>query len=82
MTQGAAPNWNSIGIELLKDDNDVRQLSIISLNYPADHKKCCNEMFKYWLGNDPEATWQKLLDALRSQAVGLKVLAHEVGESM
>ena len=78
--QGAAPSWRSIGIELL-NDNDVRQITIINQDHPTDHQKCCQLMFDYWIKNYPQRTWQELLDALESQAVGLKSLAHEIKQS-
>lgn len=81
MIQGAAPYWRSIGIELL-NENDVKQTTIITQDFPTNHEKCCYEMFDYWLREDEQATWQKLLDALRSKAVGLNAFASEVHKSM
>ena len=81
LIQETAPHWRSIGIELLSND-DVTKITTITQNYPTDHERCCSEMFGYWLRTDKQATWQKLLDALESKAVGLNALADKVKKSM
>ena len=78
MVPGAIPHWNSIGIELLNDSSHIIN---ITNNHPSDHQKCCQQMFAKWLSKNPQATWQNLLDALKSDAVGLNALAYQVKTS-
>ena len=59
-----APCWYDFGVELLQNEY-IDQLNIIEKNHPGDVQKCCTEMFKYWLQIDTEATWNKLIDALK-----------------
>ena len=76
--QRAFTQWRSIGIELLTKKNDFTQLGIIKDSNPNNHKQCCYDMFDYWFLNYPNATWEDLLKALRSPAVGHNALAAEV----
>ena len=76
--QRATTQWRSIGTELLTKENDSSQLGIIKESNPGNHKQCCYDMFEYWLQNYPNATWEDLLKALRSPAVGHNALATAV----
>ena len=78
MVPVATPKWSSIGIDLL---NDNTQIDTIALNNPGNSQKCCQQMFAIWLDKNPQATWQKLLNALESDAVGLNALALKVKKS-
>ena len=48
-------------------------LEIIQENHPNDVQKRCNEMFNYWLSNDPAASWDTLINAL--EQIGQNALA-------
>jgi len=61
-------------VELLSAD----QLDIIHYNNPGDSENCCTEMFKSWLREDTEASWIKIVYALKATSVGLYVLADEI----
>ena len=65
-----APHWYELGIRLLNEGQESR-LDSIKSDIGPDSKKCCIEMFWYWLESHPEATWQDLLESLRSQALEL-----------
>ena len=41
------------------------KLDAIKANNPTDVKECCTEMFKEWLEVDTDASWDKLIVALR-----------------
>ena len=66
-----APHWYELGIQLLNEGQESRLDSIKSDN-GSDSKKCCIQMFWYWLESHPEATWQDLLESLRSPALELR----------
>ena len=74
---GATIHWNAIGTELLSND-DVAKLVTITKDHPSDNTRCCKEMFKFWLNVDTQATWMKLLEALKSPAVCLNVLVDTI----
>ena len=59
-----APRWYDLGIQLL-NEKQIAQLKIIKDNHPQDVVKCCTEMFDYWLRVDVEASWNKLIAALK-----------------
>lgn len=75
----AAKYWKDIGVQLLKNE-DCPKLDTIGLNFPTNNAKCCEQMFILWLDNDKQATWKKLLDALK--AVDLITLADDIEKSM
>ena len=70
----AAVHWKDLGIELL----DVDLISIIECNDSRDVERCCTNMFKLWLKTDTKASWENLVNALKSKSVGLIVLADEI----
>ena len=70
------PYWYDLGVKLLKEEQES-QLDVIEANY-ADDKKCCKKMFWYWISTNTDASWQKLIEALRSPAVELPVVAADI----
>ena len=61
----AACKWYDLGMLLVVP---VHQLDIIQMNNPHNTQMCCTKMFSYWLQTDTEASWSKLLNALRNMA--------------
>lgn len=61
--EDAAPHWRDIAEQLLKGAVHLK-LNSIEERYHHDVMKCCEEILKYWLDNF-EATWNKLIDALK-----------------
>ena len=70
--------WYELGIQLL-DANQESKLRSIRANHVHDVKKCCSEMFDYWLETHPDGSWDQLVRALRQPAVELNNLAHSIG---
>ena len=71
------PRWYVLGLKLLKKDQET-QLDIIKLNHAGDNQMCCMEMFWYWLSTNTDASWQQLVEALRSPVVKLPVVAADI----
>ena len=71
------PWWYVLGLKLLKKDQEI-QLDIIKSNHAGDNQMCCMEMFWYWLSTTPDASWQQLVEALRSPVVKLPVVAADI----
>ena len=55
--------WLKLGVELLQN-KDVAALETIK-NNTTELNVRCSEMFKLWLNREPEASWRKLIDALK-----------------
>ena len=72
-----AKNWSGVGIELYEDD-DASRLEIIRSECPGDIMKACTEMFKYWRNTDVNASWTKLINALRSPGLRLNADALDI----
>ena len=71
------PCWYILGVKLLKEGQESH-LNIIESNRAGDNKNCCLDMFRYWLDTNTDASWQKLIEALRSPAVELPVVAANI----
>ena len=65
--------WRDIGVQLI-DSND---LNTIEANHPQDVEKCCKCMLEKWL-ETTNATWNKLINALRTPCVALTYLADQI----
>ena len=61
---GVATDWYDLGVQLIPYRLQ-NQLDIISTNNPTNAKRCCREMFQYWLQVDTVPSWNKLVEALR-----------------
>ena len=58
-----ATEWRNIGLELnLTSEN----LDIIEADCPTKVRDRCRTMLKAWLQNDSEASWEKLLNAVKA----------------
>ena len=68
--------WYILGAKLLKDQES--HLDVIESNHPGDNEKCCMKMFWHWLSTNTDATWQQLIEALRSPAVKLPAVAADL----
>ena len=64
-------------MELL-DVEDEPVLNTIKNNYPTDADKCTAEMLQLWLARKPEASWNRLIEALREPNIRLNTLAAKV----
>ena len=61
----AGPNrWRDLGL-ILMGESSRNELSIIEYNHQSNISGCCDKMFALWLERDPEATWKKLIAALK-----------------
>ena len=69
--------WYDLGVELLNPDK-LKKLDIIKCDYPGLTETCCTEMFKYWLQVDADASWHKLLKALKY--IGHDTLAEKINK--
>lgn len=60
--------WYDLGIQLLSklEDGGVNKLTTIRKNNPQDSEECCTQMFQYWLNTAKDASWNTLVDAVKS----------------
>lgn len=75
--ESIAIKWQEVGIELLKQ-NGEKALRIIKANNAGNASECCAEMLQLWLDRQPEATWNQLIEALRSPGVQLNDVACKI----
>ena len=68
------PKWYELGIALL-DEDQLMQLKTIKSNNNNEVARCCTEMLMYWLETDSNATWNDLVEALKSPGVELNSVA-------
>ena len=76
-TWKAREKWFNIGIQL---EMSVSDLKVISQNKSGQPDGCFVEMLVQWL-RQGKATWEALINALKSEPVGYLQLANEITES-
>ena len=76
-----AKNWKDVGVQLLRSDQ-TNELDIIEINYPQDVVRCCKCVLKKWLESSVDATWNRLIEALRCSSVGLDYFASELEQRL
>ena len=72
-----ADRWKDLGVQLLQSDQQ-HILNIIATDHPNDAVKCCKCVLEKWLETAPDATWNQLIEALRSPSVHLIHLADQL----
>ena len=72
----AACKWKEIGVQLLPSDQE-NEIQNIEDNFHGN-VKCFQRCLWIWLTTDTDATWDKLIEALRCRSVSLYVLANEL----
>ena len=55
-----APDWEAIAREL-----KVKRATIVNAKKKLSDSDAANEVLGYWLGADTEATWAKLIEAIK-----------------
>jgi len=78
VSQEAANKWKDIGVLLI----DPAILKVIEKDHPQDVTTCCKCMLEKWLDTQPDASWNQLLNALRSSCVQLNTLAHQIEQML
>ena len=58
-----APDWYNLGLQLISED-EVRIVEADCLSSGVE--VACRKMFSKWLMSDPQASWRRLVEALRA----------------
>ena len=72
-----AVKWKDLGVQLLLPQYQGI-LDIIAKDHPSDTLTCCKCMLKKWLETTTNASWNQLINALRSPSVQLDYLASQL----
>ena len=76
-----ADKWRDLGVQLLQSDQQ-KMLDFIETNYPRDVIACCKRLFKEWLDNTGDATWNQLIKALKSPSIQQSYLANRLEQML
>ena len=76
-----AKYWKELGVQLLRSDK-TNELEIIETNYPHDVVRCCKCLLEKWLESSVDATWNQLIEALKSPSVQLNYFAKELEQRL
>ena len=77
MRDSIAIKWHEVGVELLKQKGK-EVLRVIETDNAGNVNKCCTKMLELWLDRQPEATWNQLIEALRSPGIQLNDVASKL----
>ena len=78
VSQKVVGKWKDIGVLFL----DSATLKVIEKDHPQDVMECCKCMLEKWLETKPDASWNQLLEALRSPFIQLYSLAHHIEKKL
>ena len=67
--------WYDLGLELLDNEYAV-ELDTIREDYRNNIKTCCQKMFSKWLVTRDDASWDQLIEAMRT--IELSSIASDV----
>lgn len=77
VVEGVASKWRDFGVQLINPANEC-VFDIIEEDNPKNAKACCQSMLRKWLATDSGATWNHILNTLRSPCIQLNYLADEI----
>jgi len=63
---------------MILTESQKTHLQLIRSNHGSDVKRCCSEMFDYWINSRPWCNWSDLVKALKSPGVDLIATAEEI----
>ena len=81
VVMNVADNWRSLGVQLLRPDQQ-NLLNIIAANHPGNVVACCQDVLRRWLNTTKDATWNQLIEALRSPTIQLNHLADQLEQML
>ena len=81
VVMNVADNWRSLGVQLLRPDQE-NLLGIIATDHPSKVVACCQDVLKKWLNTTEDATWNRLIEALRSPTIQLHHFASQLEQML
>ena len=72
-----ADKWRDLGVQLLGPDHQG-MLNVIAADHPHDVTNRCKGVLEKWLDTNMNATWNELIEALRSPGIQLNYLAGQI----
>ena len=72
-----ANKWYELGIQLL-NESQLPRLDEIRATHSNDRREGCVEMLKCWLNINPGASWDNLINALRTPVLELLATADDI----
>ena len=74
-----ADKWKDIGVHLLHPTLiDSRVLEVIEADHLHRVEGCCKSMFEKWLNTQKDASWNQLVEAIKS--IELHTLVSKLGD--
>ena len=74
-----ADKWKDVGVHLLHPTLiNSRVLEVIAADHPHSVEGCCKSMFEKWLNTRKDASWNQLVEAIKS--IELHTLASALGD--
>ena len=73
----ASPKWYNLGLQLFdpKDEGVLYRMKM-ETNKPLEEQ--CTEVFRCWLETEKNATWNALMESLKSRSVNLPIVARDI----
>ena len=76
-----AAKWYQLGV-LLLDSNCENELNTIEADTRNDAETCCRKMFSRWLNTDEQASWDRLIRALRRRHIQMNNVANDIEQML
>ena len=76
-----AAKWKELGVQLLRCDQ-TNQLDVIAANHPQNVVSRCQCVFENWLQTNVDATWNQLIEALKSPGIQLDYFAGKLEQML
>ena len=74
-----ADKWRDLGVQLLGHArNHQGVLKVIAADHPHDVTNCCKRVLEKWLDANTGATWNQLIEALKSPGIQQDYLAGQI----
>ena len=78
VVNSVAGKWKDLGVQLLPPE----MVDIIAADHPHDVVSCCKCVLKKWRETATDATWNQLINVLRSSSVQMDYFAGQLEQML
>ena len=77
-----AEKWYDIGLELLEQKDEQAVKTIKKNPSGSNLTECCTEMLELWLDKQPNASWNQLIETLKTPGIDLNTAASKIEDML
>ena len=70
-----ASKWRAVGVQLEVPTSTLKEIDYVNR---GDCSRALSDMLDEWINNDPNVSWETVVEVLKSRSVGERALARDI----